>query len=113
MHEFFVVQNIIRSVEELMEQYPGKKVVKVVLLIGKFSGVEPDLLKTALDFFKKGSVISEAEVVIETEELKLRCNACGKEFVKDKWDLMCPFCNSLNTEVIAGDQMLLKSVELE
>jgi len=112
LHEFFIVQNIIRSVEECLAEYPGKRVEKVVLLIGKFSGVEIDLLKTALDFFKKGSVIENAEIVIETEDLKLKCNECGKEFVKDKWDMMCPYCGSLNTTVIAGQDMLLKTLEL-
>jgi len=113
MHEFFVVQNVIRSVEEVLEKYPGKKVAKVVLLIGKFSGVEPELLKTALDFFKAGSVIKDAEVVIELEDLKIRCKSCGKESIKDKWDLSCPFCGSLDCEVIAGEEMLLKTLELE
>ncbi len=113
MHEFYVVQNIIKSVEECLQNYPGKRVAKVVLLIGKFSGVEPELLKTALDFFKKGSVLEEAEVVLEIEELKLRCLECGEEFIKEKWDLTCPKCGSLRTEVISGDQMLLKSLELE
>jgi len=53
MHEFFIVQNILRTVEDLLKEYPNKKVAKAVFLIGKFSGVEPKSLKTALEFFKK------------------------------------------------------------
>jgi len=112
MHEFFIVQNIIKTVEDLLQQYPGKKVAKAVLLIGKFSGVEPDFLKTALEFFKKGSPLEDAEIVIEIEEFKVKCLDCGKEFAKDKWDLSCPYCGSLNTKVISGEEILLKTVEL-
>ncbi len=113
MHEFFIVQNIIKTVEDIIQQYPGKKITKAVLLIGKFSGVEIDLLKTALDFFKKGSPLENAEIFIEIEDLKIKCLDCGKESIKDKWDISCPYCGSLNTKVISGEEMLLKSLELE
>ena len=70
MHEFFIVQNLLKTVEDYVAQYNAKKVSKLVLLIGKFSGVEPDLLQSALEFFKKGTVLEDAEIVIEIEELK-------------------------------------------
>ncbi|PMP68236.1 MAG: hydrogenase maturation nickel metallochaperone HypA [Thermodesulfobacterium geofontis] len=113
MHEYFIVQNILRTIEDLIKDYPGKRITKAVFLIGKFSGVEPDLLKTALDFFKKGSPLEDAEIVFELEDLKIRCLDCGKEAVKEKWNMICPFCGSLNTEVISGEEMFLKTLEIE
>ncbi|MCS7279002.1 MAG: hydrogenase maturation nickel metallochaperone HypA [Thermodesulfobacteriaceae bacterium] len=112
MHEYFIVQNILKITEELMKKYPGKKIVKVVLLIGRYSGVEPDLLKSALEFFKKESPLEEAEILIEIEDFKIRCKDCKKDFSKEKWDLSCPFCDSFNTEVISGEKILLKTLEL-
>ena len=113
MHEYFIVQNILRTVEDLVRDYPGKKITKAVFLIGKFSGVEPELLKTALDFFKKGSPLEDAEIVLELEDLKIKCLDCGKEATKEKWDITCPFCGSLNTKVVSGEEMFLKTLELE
>lgn len=112
MHEFSIVQNIITIVENQLQKYPGKKVSKMVLLIGKFSGVEIELLKTALEFFKEFSPLKDAEIVIETENLKIKCIECGKESIKDRWDIRCPYCGSFNTEVIAGEEMYLKTLEL-
>lgn len=112
MHEFFIVQNIIKTVEELLVNYPDKKVSKMVLVIGKFSGVEPELLKTALEFFKKGTCLEEAEITFELNDLKLRCKNCNKEFFKEKWNIICPYCQSLDTEVVEGEEMLLKTLEL-
>ncbi len=112
MHEFFVVQNILKSVEEILKDYPGKRVDRMVLLIGKFSGIEVELLKEALSFFKKGTPLEKAEIVFEMEELKIRCRDCGKESIKEKLEMICPFCGGLNTEIISGDKMLLKRLEL-
>jgi len=53
MHEFFIVQNILRTVEDLIKNYPGKKVTKTNFLIDKFSGVEPELLKNCFRIFQK------------------------------------------------------------
>jgi len=112
MHEYFIVQNIIKTVEEILNNYPDKKVVKIVLVIGKFSGVEPDLLKTALEFFKKGTPLEDAEIFLELTDLKIKCKECKKEFFRDKWNVICPYCQSLNTEVIQGEEMILKTLEL-
>lgn len=112
MHEFFVVQNIIRTVEKIIENYPNKKITKAVFLIGKFSGIEVELLKNALDFFKKETPLEEAEIVFEIEDLKIKCLNCGAETIKDKWNLICSSCGSANTEVIAGEELILKTLEL-
>lgn len=112
MHELFIVQNIIKTVEELLVNYPNKKVSKMVLVIGKFSGVEPELLRTALEFFKKGTCLEEAEITFELNDLKFRCKNCNKEFLREKWIVICPYCQSLDTEVVEGEEMLLKTIEL-
>lgn len=112
MHEYFVVKSVLQVVEDIINKYPGKKIIKAVLLIGKFSGVEPELLKTALEFFKKGTPLEEAEIVIEIEDFKVRCKTCAREFSKDRWDLSCPYCESFNTEIVSGEELLLKSLEL-
>lgn len=112
MHEYFVVQNLIKIVEKIIHQYPGKKIIKAVLLIGRYSGVEPELLKRALEFFKKETPLEEAEIVIEIEDFRIRCKDCEREFTKEKWDLSCPFCYSFNTEIKSGERLLLKTLEL-
>lgn len=112
MHEYFIVQNLFKVVENLLKQHPRKKIVKAVLLIGKYSGVEPELLKTALEFFKRDSPLKEAEIILEITELKLKCKDCEIEFNKDKWDVLCPRCGSFNTQIISGEELLLKSLEL-
>lgn len=113
MHEYFIVQNIIKTVENFIKDYPNKKITKAVLLIGKFSGVEPELLKTALEFFKKGSPLEKAEIILELEDLKIKCLDCGNESIKDRWDITCPRCGSFNTKVLSGEEMFLKTLELE
>jgi len=45
--------------------------------------------------------------------LKIKCLDCGKETIKEKWDITCPFCGFFNTKVVLEEEMILKTLKLE
>ncbi len=113
MHEFSIVQSLLGLVEEHARENRAKGVIRVVVRVGVLSGVEPHLLEMAFDTFKEGTIARNAELVIEVERLRLRCEDCGRESEKEELNALCPHCGSLNTQVIGGEDMFLKSLELE
>ncbi|GAB6066392.1 hydrogenase maturation nickel metallochaperone HypA [Aquifex pyrophilus] len=113
MHEFSIVQSLLTMIEDYAREHNAKAVSRIVVSIGVLSGVEPHLLEMAFNTFKEGTIAEKAEFVMEIENLKLRCRDCGKEGKKEELNMVCPFCGSLNTEITAGQDMLLKSLELE
>ena len=113
MHEFSIVQSLLALIEDYVRKNNAKAVTRVVVSIGVLSGVEPHLLEMAFNTFKEGTVAEKAQLVMEIEKLKLRCRNCGKEAEKEEVNMVCPHCNSLNTEVTTGQDMFLKSLELE
>jgi len=100
-------------VEEHARAHGAKSVSKVVVVVGALSGVEPHLLETAFETFKEGTVAQNAELLIEHEKLKVRCNECGKLSEKDELNMLCPSCGSTNTELAGGHELLLKRIEME
>ena len=114
MHEFSIVSSLMLLIEEYAREHNAKKVAKVVVGIGKLSGVEPDLLKIAFDTFKERTICEEAQLVMEIEDVALKCRDCLKETtLREKLSRKCPHCGSLNTEIIRGQDLLLKSIEFE
>ncbi|RMH79497.1 MAG: hydrogenase maturation nickel metallochaperone HypA [Acidobacteria bacterium] len=113
MHEFSIVQSLLELVEEQARVYKAKEVKVIQLLVGVLSGVEPHLLELAFETIKEGTVAQRAELRIEVERLKLYCRECGKESEKEELNALCPHCQSLNTEIRGGQELLLKSLELE
>lgn len=113
MHEFSIVQSLISMVEENAILNNAKEVSKVVLDIGVLSGVEPDLLKTAFETFKEISDFTKnSEIVINIKKLTIYCFDCKKEYQKEDINMVCPSCGSLNTKLLEGNEMLLRSLEL-
>jgi hydrogenase nickel incorporation protein HypA/HybF len=70
MHEFSIVQSLLEVIEEEAKRHKAQKVLRVELLVGVLSGVEPHLLELAFNTFKEGTIAEEALLVVEIEKLR-------------------------------------------
>jgi len=114
MHEFSIVSSLMMIIEEEAAKHGATKVTKVVLGVGKLSGVEPDLLQIAFDTFKEKTICEDAELVIEIEDVKILCEECGAESTMgERLSRKCPACGSLKTRIVGGQDLYLKSLEME
>lgn len=113
MHEYSIVQSLLESCEEHAKTNDAKRITKVVVKIGVLSGVEPDLLKTAFDTFKEQTVCHEAEFIMNIQNIQILCKDCLTNSILEKHEFSCPKCNSINIDVIDGEDMYLMSLEME
>jgi len=110
MHELSIVQSMMKIVEKASE---GKEVTRLVVKIGKMSGIEPHFLKESFDFFKEGTVCETAEMEIIEVEIKIKCFECGNESEIKGFDFHCPVCGSEKTKIIAGEEMHIEYIEVK
>lgn len=113
MHEFSVVQALLEQVETLAQENESTKVTKVIIKIGKMSGVEPHLLEIAFNTFKEKTVCDGAEFIINIQALKILCQECQVQSELEEIHYCCPKCSSLNVKVLDGEDMFLMSVEMQ
>jgi hydrogenase nickel incorporation protein HypA/HybF len=113
MHEYSIVQSLLDSCEENAAANAATKVTRVVVKIGVMSGVEPELLKTAFDTFKEQTICDGCEFIMNIQPIVIRCKECLQTSTLKKLEYMCPECESLNLDVIDGEDMFLMQLELE
>lgn len=113
MHEYSIVQSLLDQCEENAKANNATKVLKVTVKIGVMSGVEPDLLRTAFDTFKEGTICEHCEYIQNIQLVKIRCHKCNKESTLDKNEYCCPKCQSIELDVIDGEDLMLMQLELE
>ncbi len=113
MHEYSVVQALLDQCEQHAAANDAKSITKVVVKIGQFSGVEPHLLEIAFDTFKEKTVCDGAEFVMNVQPLVIECKECGVRTTLEKIYYKCPACESLDVQVIDGEDMFLMSLEME
>ena len=96
-----------------MDRHKGSSLLSVRLLVGKWSGADPESLEFALRLLAAESPWPKAAVEIRTEPLGLLCRKCRREFEPEELNLACPYCQSLDVEVAKGKDVYIESLEIE
>lgn len=113
MHEYSIVQSLIEQCEDYARANRAQTITRVVIKIGKLSGVEPYLLETAFSTFKLESAICrEAELEMNIQPVEVLCYACGTTSELEKNDYHCPHCGSDHLKVTDGEEMFLMQLEM-
>lgn len=113
MHEYSLVRGLLRQIEELRRQHDACLVVSLRLIVGEFSGVEADLLHSAFEDLSKGTPAEAASIDIIKTELTAACQCCGNHFAVNRFQFVCPQCQSTKVAIERGDELILESVTFE
>lgn len=114
MHEFSIVSSLLESCEEIARDNGANRILEVYVEIGERSGVNPLLLKSAFEEFKKGSKCHDAVLHTTLQQVELTCEDCGSISVAEDINYTkCPKCNGGNVWISRGNEMLLLRLEME
>jgi len=113
MHELAVCQALIEQVERVARENDARRVVSIVVSVGPLSGVEAKLLEHAYPLAAAGTIAERASLIVETVPVRVRCRSCRAETDALPNRLLCAACNDWQVDVTAGEEMLLKRVEIE
>ena len=113
MHEYSIVQALLNQCEEIANKNKASKITKVVVKIGVMSGVEPELLQTAFDTFKEGTICEDCEYIQNIQPIVIKCQKCNTTSTLEKNEYSCPKCQNVEIDVIDGEEMYLMQLEME
>ena len=113
MHEVSLVNALLRQVEDLMREHSAAAAKRVNVIVGEFSGVEPDLLQLAFDRQVPHTLAAGARLCITRAQLEGVCGQCSCEFPIKQFQFQCPHCNSTHTDILGGEELTLESVTME
>jgi hydrogenase nickel incorporation protein HypA/HybF len=113
VHELSLVASVFEVLEDEARRHDARRVTRVVLRIGVMSGVVPDLLESAFEVYRKGTIAETARLEIEIVPVKLRCPDCGGEAVREDTDFSCAGCGSRRVEIVEGRDLVVGTIELE
>jgi hydrogenase nickel incorporation protein HypA/HybF len=113
MHELSIVAALFETINEQARENRAGRVTGVTLRIGRLSGVVPELLESAFDMYKKGTIAETAKLTVDVVPLRVRCRACGEERGVESYVFVCAACASPDLEILEGTEMILERIELE
>jgi hydrogenase nickel incorporation protein HypA/HybF len=110
MHELSIAESVVRIASD---HAAGRQVYRVELRVGHLRQVVPSALEFAFELVAQGTPLEGAELVIEDVPAVGLCRACGVESEMSDFPLACARCGALDLEVLAGEELLVDSLELE
>jgi hydrogenase nickel incorporation protein HypA/HybF len=113
VHELSIVAGLFEILEEKARAEGGLRITAVTLRVGRLSGVVPDLLVSAFDAYKKGTLAEEARLEIESAPFDFRCRACGGGDIRDDPAVACAACGSSDIELRGGMDIVVEKIEIE
>jgi hydrogenase nickel incorporation protein HypA/HybF len=113
VHEVALAQALWRQVVSEMARHEGRRLLALDLVVGAWSGADPESLEFALGLLMADSRWPDARVRLRREPLALVCRACGREFEAEDLNLVCPGCGGLDVDPVRGRELRLESLEIE
>jgi hydrogenase nickel incorporation protein HypA/HybF len=113
VHELSLIASVFDILEEKAREHGASRVTAVVLRVGRMSGVVPDLLESAFDIYKKGTLAEGARLELAIVPVRLRCPDCGGATVREDTDFSCAACGSRRVEIVEGRELIVEKIDLE
>ncbi|GFO53639.1 putative hydrogenase nickel incorporation protein HypA [Geomonas sp. Red276] len=110
MHEMSITQSIVEICEE---NAGGRRVLAVCLEIGELSNIVPESVEFCFEACTKGTLLDGAKLEIDRIPGRARCHQCDADFPVAAYYDPCPSCGGYQVEVVSGEELRVKELEVE
>ena len=113
MHEFGIAQTIFAEVCNETKKRNISSVKSIILEVGKIAAIVPDALEFSFETITKGTFLESTNLIIKEIPFKAKCEQCGDIFEVEDFNLLCPECGNRQCELVSGDELVIKRLEVE
>jgi hydrogenase nickel incorporation protein HypA/HybF len=111
MHELSVARALIAAVERHVPS-PAACVQSVRVIVGAATGIVPSALELAFRAVAADTALRDAQLILERVPAHSRCCDCARDYTFDGLLGVCPYCGGLGGELLDGDGIELRSIEV-
>lgn len=113
MHEAGIIQSALRLAEERARAADASVIRRVVLRVGRMTGVVPEALEHAYAVLREGTLAAGADLQVEYVPGTCWCADCDADFETTGLIGECPRCGRPSGFVRGGTDIELVSLEVD
>jgi hydrogenase nickel incorporation protein HypA/HybF len=115
MHEASIAMAAIEQAISAARNHRGTKITRIQLEVGVLRELVPEAMAIAFEACAIGTMAEGARLDLREQPARMRCRGCGGEFAPDleAISFACPTCGAADSEMLAGNDILLTSIECE
>ena len=112
MHEYSLVEALVRRVEEEARRRGALAVHALSVRVGELAGVDPELFRTAYETFRAGTLCADASLAVTRVAATWSCPTCRRSIPRGA-PLRCAGCDAPARLDEGGDALTLERIEME
>lgn len=85
----------------------------ITVKVGHLRQVVPSALAFSFELLAEGTVAEGARLELESVPAEGVCRECGARSRLESFPLLCGRCGSVSLEIVAGEELLVESLDLE
>jgi hydrogenase nickel incorporation protein HypA/HybF len=113
MHEQSIVQSLLSLALQNAEKANARKIVRIHLVVGDYTGVVEDAVNFYFAFLSKDTIAAGAKIIYAHIAGQLRCRDCDLLFPLQKREFLCPQCGGRRMEIVGGRELYIDKMEIE
>jgi hydrogenase nickel incorporation protein HypA/HybF len=108
-----ITQGILDASFEAAEKAGATRITEIRITVGDLTEIQTFALDFAFEALTPGTIAEGATLVVTTVPPRSRCRECGCEYEHDRFQMLCPECESFNVELLQGRELQIDSIEAE
>ena len=113
MHEVHLMGQVVKAVNQALQEANGAKPSVVRLKVSAFSHLldhDPSQLQAAFDMASHGTIMEGAALDIVTAPVEATCRCCGVKSEVSRVDTACDACGSRDLDFVPGPEVVVHDV---
>ncbi len=112
MDGLHVTREMLNQLIEKAQSEGASRIVRIVLEVGELSGLDSKELEKHFEQLSRETLAEGAKLSITEIPLKIRCLSCSTEYVASGFKMVCSGCGSIASELISGNELRVKEMEV-
>lgn len=113
MHEMGITQGILDAAFEAAEKAGASKIDEISISVGELTEIVEFALQFAWDALTPGTMAEGATLIVNHVGARSHCNDCGIDYDHDRFQMVCPECQSFNVLLLHGRELQIDSIEVD
>lgn len=113
MHELAVTQSILKIALDHAEKAHANRVTDLNIVMGELSSMVDDSIQFYWDIIAKDTIAENAVLHFRRVPVEFQCLSCSGKYHPTDGEMICPTCGGAGAKIIAGEEFLLESIDVE
>jgi hydrogenase nickel incorporation protein HypA/HybF len=113
MHEMGIMNDVLITCEQIARDAGKDRITHIALTIGELTDIQDFALEFAFEALAPTTMAATATLEVDYVAPQSRCLSCGTLYEHDRYQMLCPACQSFEVEQLRGRELQIDAIEAD